>query len=340
MTPSASTDAPPPQMLEALDQDLRQTVAVLGSGPAAPMSEMIAYHLGWTGEKPLTRGKRLRPLLTLLACAAAGGDWRHALPAASAVELIHNFSLVHDDIQDNSAERRGRPTVWKIWGLPQAINTGDALLILSRLGLDRLLLLGTPPSTILQVHRRLDEACLHLTQGQHLDLAFEDRKSVAVAEYLEMIEGKTGALVAAATASGALLASADEPTVEAYFQYGRRLGLAFQMQDDILGIWGEPEVTGKPAGDDLRARKKTLPVLCGLQNSPEFTEFWGSGHSDDPTIRRMTQTLEQAGADGYARALAAEHTHHALGELERASPKGDAGRELRDLTLRLLHRDR
>lgn len=327
-------------MLEDLEEDLRQAVAVLGAGPHAAMAEMIAYHLGWAGDKPLSKGKRLRPLLTLLASSAAGGDWHKALPAASAVELIHNFSLIHDDIQDNSAERRGRPTVWKIWGIPQAINTGDALLILSHLSLPRLIPLGAPSATAFEVQRRLDDACLHLTQGQHLDLAFETRSSVNVAEYLEMIEGKTGALIAAATASGAILASADGPTVDAYSRYGRRLGLAFQIQDDILGTWGSPEVTGKPNGDDLRARKKTLPVVYGLQNSPKFVELWGSARGDDEAVRQMKEALESVAADDHARRLAAEHTEHAIAELKRAKATGDSGRELRELTLRLLDRDR
>jgi geranylgeranyl diphosphate synthase type I len=328
------------EMLEALEADLRAATALLDAVRYAPMVEMVDHHFGWSDASGRSRGKRIRPLLALLCCAAAGGDWRGALPAASAVELIHNFSLVHDDIQDQSRERRGRPTLWARWGIAQALNTGDAMLVMARLSALRLRALGHPESTVLAVSRSLDEACLHLTKGQHLDLAFETRDDVGVDLYLEMIEGKTAALVAAATACGAALARPAPRVLEAYRSFGRHLGLAFQILDDVLGIWGAPEVTGKPAGDDLKARKKSLPVIYGLEHSEAFRERWSSGGVDGTSILGMTRELEACGSLEHARASAGTHTDRALDSLERARPEGQAAVELRELALRLLQRDR
>jgi len=328
------------QMLEALEADLRAATAMLGAGSYAAMAEMVAYHFGWIEGDARARGKRIRPLLALLCCGAAGGTWQEALPAASAIELVHNFSLAHDDIQDQSPERRGRPTLWARWGAAQAINTGDALLALARLSTFRLRGSGATESTVLEVQRTLDEACLHLTKGQHLDLAFEARERVTVDEYLEMIEGKTAALVAAATTSGAALARSAPRLLEAYRDFGRNLGLAFQILDDVLGIWGAPGVTGKPAGDDLKARKKTLPVLFALEQSAPFRRLWAAADDSEGSLGEMTRLLEACGALEHARAAAGEHTDRALDSLDRAHAQGQAAGELRAVALRLLQRDR
>jgi geranylgeranyl diphosphate synthase, type I len=328
------------ELLQALETDLQVSVLQIKSPEVRAMADMVAYHFGWTEANASARGKRVRPLLTMLCCAAAGGNWRHALPAASAVELIHNFSLIHDDIQDNSAERRGRATVWKRCGVAQAINTGDALLVLAHLAAHRLAALGVPLAATLDVLRLLDEACLHLTRGQHLDLAFESRAEVNESEYLEMIEGKTAALLSAATTCGARVAEASEQALDHFRQYGRHLGLAFQILDDILGIWGAPQVTGKPAGDDLRAHKKSLPVLFGTQQSAAFLELWAAGSDDEAAIREMTAALERAGALEFARREAEDHTDQALAHLQSAAAEGAAADELRSLTLRLLQRQR
>jgi geranylgeranyl diphosphate synthase type I len=340
MNPPATSETLAPEMLEALERDLRVAATFQGASACPQMAEMISYHFGWSGEASPRRGKRIRPLLTLLTCASAGADWHAALPVASSVELIHNFSLVHDDIQDQSDERRGRPTVWKLWGVAQALNTGDALLVLGRLSTYRLLNQGLPASRVQENQRLLDQACLDLTRGQHLDLAFESRKDVTTAEYFAMIEGKTAALIAAAAACGACVAGAADETAQAYWRYGRHLGLAFQVLDDILGTWGEPDVTGKPAGDDLRSRKKTLPALIGLERSAEFARLWASPPSEREDVRRMTALLEEAGALTETQRQAHHHTGLALAELESAAPASQAGAELRQLTLQLLQRDR
>lgn len=328
------------EMLEALEGNLQRSIIIQDAGIYAQLSEMISYHFGWSGDIPLARGKRLRPLLTMLCCASAGGRWQDALPAASAVELIHNFSLVHDDIQDNSHERRGRPTLWARWGVAQAINAGDALLVLARLSNSRLVDSGISASKALAVQRLLDEACLLLTKGQYLDLTFQGKDSIHEIDYLEMIEGKTAALISAATACGARLADAPHGILDAYRRFGSHLGLAFQILDDILGIWGTPEVTGKPAVDDLVSHKKTLPIVYGLDHSEEFVNLWSSRQTDERTTTTMVTALEKAGALDYARLAAERHTDQALADLEQAEPKGEAGAELGRLSRRLLKRDR
>ena len=203
---------------------------------------MLHYHLGWADEElqPIQTpsGKRLRPLLCLLSCQASGGEPSQALPAACAIELIHNFSLVHDDIQDGSQTRRGRRAVWDIWGLDQGINAGDGLFALAHLALHRLSDRGVPPSRQLAASAALDRACMALCEGQFFDMTFEDLLDVDLDQYIWMIRRKTAALLAAATEIGAILATDDAPGIERFYRFGVHLGFAFQIQDDVLGNWG------------------------------------------------------------------------------------------------------
>lgn len=327
------------QMLVSIEEEIHQVVNTLQGGPHAEMGHMIAFHFGWgEDEEEGIQGKRIRPLLTLLTCQAAGGHWQVAIPAAASVELIHNFSLIHDDIEDASQTRRGRPTLWTKWNLAQALNTGDALLILSQSASHRLLTTGVPADNVLRVLRSLDQACLQLTIGQHLDLAFENRARVSVDEYLEMIGGKTSSLIACACEIGAMLAEARSDRQEAFAKFGWHLGLAFQVQDDILGIWGEPSITGKAAGDDLLAHKKTLPILHGLEHSAEFRRLWQTDGLSEALVAELRLSLEQAGALDYAREIAAKHTREALANLEHAQPVGQAAEELQGLARALLSR--
>lgn len=327
-------------MLQAIERDLHLAIGLLETEQYPAMVEMIAYHLGWLEAGGNAGGKRIRPLLTMLTCAAFGGEWRRALPVASGVELIHNFSLVHDDIQDGSRERRGRPTLWARWGVPQALNTGDAMWALARLSLLRLQAEGFPGDIVLEIQRILDEACLHLTEGQHLDLAFESQAVVPLGDYMRMIEGKTAALVSAAAQCGACIAGAAADIRSACARFGRHLGLAFQILDDILGIWGSADRTGKPAGDDLRSHKKSLPVLHGLAHSEQFRALWSQDATDEQALLALTSALEAAGSLEFARSAAEDHTTLALAALEEAGPSGEAGDELSHLARRLLQRDR
>ena len=334
MTPSGEALQEP--MLDAIEEELQHIAGALESEPHAEMGRMIAYHFGWREHTEAgIQGKRIRPLFTLLVCHAAGGNWQDSIAAAASIELIHNFSLIHDDIEDNSLRRRGRPTMWNKWTMPQALNTGDALLILSQTAPHRLASSGIPADRILAVLRCLDRACLQLTIGQHLDLDFETREKVSTDEYMTMIGGKTSSLISAATEVGAMLAGAESDRVQAFADFGWHLGLAFQVQDDILGIWGEPAITGKPAGDDLIARKKTLPVLHGLQHSENFRMLW---RQQAAKVQELRAALEAAGADEHARTVAEDHTKQALRSLQSARPEGPAATELKLITKNLLTR--
>ena len=323
-------------MREAIEVDLKRSLEWIDSEPYIELTHMISYHMGWK-DQAHSRGKRLRPMLTLLSCAGAGGDWKISLPAASAVELIHSFSLVHDDIQDQSETRRGRLTLWKLWGLAQALNTGDAIFTLARLATHRLVEVGNSYETTLNVQRILDQACLQLTRGQHLDLAYETKEDVTISDYLRMIEGKTSALLSAASAIGAYIAGASNSTIEAYHSFGHNLGLAFQIEDDILGIWGETSLTGKPAGDDLLRRKKTLPTLYGLEKSPTFSDLFFQ-ENEDVDLLDLVTALDEVDAHQHARSIAQHHTDLALAALKEAAPLDPSGGELKKLSLLLLKR--
>jgi geranylgeranyl diphosphate synthase type I len=328
------------QMRAAIEHDLQLSSALVDPELGTGMRQMIGYHFGWGESVQPSRGKRLRPLLHLLSCAAAGGEWRIALPTASCIELIHNFTLIHDDIEDNSRLRRGRKTVWDVYGVPQAINTGDAMLILAQLSLQRLGTAGVDSATILAIHGIIDRACLDLTLGQHLDLAFESLPAIDRPTYLRMIEGKTAALLAAATHSGAMIAHAQTAACESFRLFGRHLGMAFQIQDDILGIWGAPEITGKPAGDDLISRKKSLPTVFGLLHSDEFEQLWKQADSGPPQLEAMKDALHACGARMHAEQLAQEHTTAAISALELACQESLARDELEQLARQLVGRQK
>lgn len=324
-------------MLTAIEADLQLATALPGLMLSSQIKSMIDHHMGWLeGQQP--SGKRIRPLLTLLTCHATGGEWRTALPAASAIEIIHNFSLVHDDIEDNSDTRRGRATIWKLWGIPQAINTGDAMFALASASTKRLLEVGYSSETVIRVERELDKALLSLTLGQHLDLSFEKQDSVTVDAYLEMIEGKTAALLQAATSIGGVLSGCSTEQIEQLAQFGKHLGLAFQVTDDILGIWGDPKITSKPAGDDLLNGKKSLPVIFGIENSEDFHARWRKPETRRDHRESLTEMLEQCGAKSHAQDLADEHTHMALQSLANIIPEASNSAELYALAHRLLVR--
>ncbi|HMN26778.1 MAG TPA: polyprenyl synthetase family protein [Caldilineaceae bacterium] len=262
---------------------------------------MMRYHLGWADEQfraqTCPAGKRLRPLLCLLACAEVGGDPCQALPAAAAIELFHNFSLIHDDIEDGDECRRHRPTLWKLWGVPQALNAGDGVTMLAFAALQRLQH-AVPAESTLAALSLFTQAAIRLTEGQHLDLSFEARSDVTVAEYLHMIEGKTAALIGTSVALGALVGGATQEQVACLQQFGEHLGLAFQMRDDLLGIWGDPAQTGKAAGNDLLRRKKSLPILHALQHEQVGAQLAAYfAHEFGPAqLPAALALLEQSGA--------------------------------------------
>lgn len=252
--------------------EFNQSVSELFSDGLSDLNEIFRYHLG-LDDDPEKQGKRVRPLLTLLCTEGCGGNWESAFPAAAAIELIHNFSLIHDDIEDNGLTRRSKETVWVKWGIPKGLNAGDAMFTSAFLVLNKLKN-SVSPEILVEAFKLLSTTCLDLTIGQQLDLDFENRKNVTIHDYFEMISGKTAALIACCTQMGALIAGLDKMEQLEYSKFGKELGIAFQVYDDWLGVWGDPLVTGKSASSDLIEGKKSLPVLIGLEKSKRFLTRW------------------------------------------------------------------
>ncbi|MBV9688982.1 MAG: polyprenyl synthetase family protein [Ktedonobacteraceae bacterium] len=248
-----------------------------------PYYGQMQYHLGWVDEhfSPAASnpGKLLRPTLLLLSYEVAGAwglaeekpcrsDYlRRALPAAVSVELTHNFTLIHDDIEDGDVERRHRPTLWKIWGIPQSINAGDGLFALSRLVLWEVLDEGVEGTIAARLGRILDHSCLTLSEGQYLDISFEQRDDISVSMYLDMISRKTAVLMSCATEMGAILGTRDQETIDRLRSFGSTIGIAFQIRDDLLGVWATKAELGKTQAGDIYRRKKSLPVLYALEHA-------------------------------------------------------------------------
>jgi geranylgeranyl diphosphate synthase type I len=325
--------------LEAVENELQQAVQRANDFGNSHLYEMLAYHMGWINHSAVkeARGKRLRPLLVLLACSATGGDWHLALPAASAVELVHNFSLIHDDIEDQSPLRRGRPTVWQKWGIPQAINAGDAMFALAHL--EAIRLSQTIPLPIaMQAVELLQYTCLQLTEGQFLDLSYETRNDLSIEDYWQMVKGKTAALIATSTELGALAAGGDADTCQLYRHFGHSLGMAFQARDDWLGIWGHTSLTGKSSQSDLVSGKITLPVLYGLSRSSAFASRWKQGPVSIMEVSDMMNLLENEGAKDFTEAEGAKYINEALSILEQAHPVDTYGEGLRSLALNIVNR--
>ncbi|MEU1387609.1 MULTISPECIES: polyprenyl synthetase family protein [unclassified Nonomuraea] len=293
-------------------------------------ADMVSYTLGWSDAagRPYegAGGKSVRPAIALLSAEAAGGTAESALPGAVAVELVHAFSLVHDDIIDQDERRRHRDALWKAYGVGPALLAGDALLALAVARLA-----GRP-----EAMGYLSRALVELVQGQTADMAFESRPwsgpgEVSMAEYTEMAAGKTGALLGAAAAAGVALGGRPELS-ERMWAMGVELGVAFQIADDVLGIWGDPQVTGKPVHGDLRLRKKTLPVLAALGSGEpaarRLADALASGETDDAALTLAACLIEEAGGRTIADRLAARHLKAALDVLDECLPDAVALREL------------
>src|SRR5215212_7684636 len=265
---------------------------------------MCRYHLGLDGSG--SSGKRMRPVLGLLAYSSITGDHHRALPGAAAVELGHNFSLVHDDIEDDDRERRHRPTLWAKYGIPQAINTGDILFSLSRIALHRLTDLGFPDRTVLRLMRLYDHTCVALCEGQYLDIWMADHDdSLSVELYFDMIGRKTAALISASIEAGAVLATEDEAVIDRYKAFGCDLGIAFQLNDDLLGIWGPELATGEEPTDVPR-KKKTLPVIYAFEHGSSddrarLSALYSNGRLTPEHVGEIVEILDRSGARDYTR---------------------------------------
>jgi len=327
-------------LLSPIELELQRQVSRLDAARTKDFHEMLTYHMGWTGEGAGSEatGKRIRPILVLLTAASCEADWQSALPAAAAVELVHNFSLVHDDIQDNSPRRRGRDTVWVKWGAPMAINVGDVLFVISSQAIMDLKN-NFSAEVVVSAAEILHNTCLDLTRGQFLDMAYEQRKDLGVEDYWPMISGKTAALISACCHLGALLGGAEQEKQDAYRSFGQYLGLAFQVQDDILGIWGDEKVTGKSVASDLVEGKNSFPVLAGLDNKGKFADRWARGPIQPEEVEDVARLLATEGGLLAAQEAAKQMTDLALTSLREADPQGEAGEALFGLANKLLNRD-
>ncbi|MEU6349515.1 family 2 encapsulin nanocompartment cargo protein polyprenyl transferase [Streptomyces sp. NPDC047072] len=294
------------------------------------LRRIALYHFGWEHADGTpaagNAGKAIRPALVLTAATALGGEPAAgaAVRAAAAVELVHNFTLLHDDVMDRDTTRRHRPTAWTVFGDADAILAGDALQALALR-----LLAEDPHPAAPAAAARLAACVVELCEGQHEDTAMEQRSpgEVTLEQVLLMAEAKTGALLGCACALGALYAGAGPRDVEAMDAFGREAGLAFQLIDDVIGIWGDPSRTGKPAGADLAARKKSLPVVAALVSgtsaAAELAELYTAPYEGED-LARTALAVERAGGRDWAQAQAAERMARAMHQLSRAVPDPEA----------------
>ncbi|ARF79761.1 family 2 encapsulin nanocompartment cargo protein polyprenyl transferase [Kitasatospora aureofaciens] len=296
------------------------------------MRKVAGYHFGWWEAdgtpSEASSGKAIRPALVLAAAQALGGTPGTAVAAAAAVELVHNFTLLHDDVIDRDDTRRHRPTAWRVFGTTEAILAGDAMHSLAL----RLVAEDAHPAARGSI-RRLADCVVELCEGQQIDCAFEQRNDVSLAECLAMAEAKTGALLGAACAMGALYGGGSEETAQAMDGFGREIGLAFQLIDDLIGIWGDPAVTGKPVGADLVARKKSLPVVralgSGTAEGARLAELYALERPLGPEeLAQCAAAVEAAGGRGWAQGESCERMAAAMAQLALAVPEPSAADEL------------
>jgi geranylgeranyl diphosphate synthase type I len=286
--------------------------------------EIIDYQFGWdlddAAQAQKISGKKIRPLLMALVAQAITGDYRHVLPAGAALEFIHNFTLIHDDVMDKSDERRHRPTVWTRWGSNQAINAGDGLYALANLSATRLLAVGAPPEKVAGVCRALSRACLCTCEGQILDIDFETRNTVTTAEYITMITNKSATLIECAAYIGAWLSSNDQRLIDGYARFARNLGIAFQIRDDYLGVWGDEAKTGKSTTSDIREKKKAYPALATFERAntddrATLRRLYGQDVLSDADIQTVWAIMDRADAAAHTDQIARQYFDIALNDL-------------------------
>ena len=301
--------------------------------------DVLRYHLGWTDQRgnPENNPQPLHfpSMLALLSCQALSDDFRPALPAAAGIELVHNFTLVHGDVQSGRAEAGDRPSIWWVWGPAQAINAGDGLHALGRTTMMRLVQRGVPVDRVLQAVQSLDQACLTLCEGQFMDLDFQDQMMVTSAAYYDMVSRKTGALTGCAAESGALAAGSDDALCDTFRDMGRLLGMAWQVSQDIADLWGRRQ-DGMTASNVLN-KKKSLPLIHALENASVATKRELGGvymkrvlQKED--VAQIIGILDQAGSQQFARDKAKELVDQALEVVNGAGVSDDGMDGLRRLS--------
>ena len=327
------------RVMELVEPELVNSVKKLSD----ELLPVIEYHFGWKTikgiEAPEDTGKRLRPSLAVLSAEAVGRDLEVAIPGAVAVELIHNFSLIHDDIIDGDKERRHRPSAWTAFSIEDALIAGDALHTLAF----QVLLEENTPERV-QAARRLVDATTTMISGQAADMTFDDLPTVSFEECLKMEAAKTGALLGYSSSVGAILSGADENTCNALEVFGYELGLAYQAVDDVLGIWGDPKITGKPAGNDLREKKKSMPVSIVLSannsDSEKLLEIFSTKEDlDEEEIVRASALIENAGGREATLEEADKHLKRAIEFLNNADIRKETFCELEEIAHFVVNRD-
>ena len=310
---------------------------------------MLRYSMGWSdadgNSSAGAEGKAIRPTLCLLACEATGGQISKAIPAAASLELIHTFSLIHDDIQDRDATRHHRPTLWAVWGQPKALVAGNALRAIADMSLWPLAEAGMGDAEALAVTGLLTEAYLTMIEGQYLDISYEGRWDIGIKDYLGMVSRKTGALIQCPLRLGATIGTDDEVTIDAFRRFGSALGLVFQITDDVLGTWGKEKATGKPVGADIRRRKNTLPVVHAMSKArggdkEHLLRVYREGRVSDEDVLRVLDVMDRVKSREYAEGLAEEHCEMALDSLRGVELAPQPHRDLEELARFLLVRER
>lgn len=324
----------------AIELEVRRSLPSTDS----PLDEMLRYQLGWTNGGLPGLGKCLRPSLCLQACEAFGGEVESCLPAAVAIELIHNFSLIHDDIEDGDEVRHHRPALWRVYGRDQAVVAGIALWTVAYQTLGRSHERGLSAERLLDARRVLNDACREMIEGQHQDLSYERRTDVTLPEYIEMIGRKSAALFAASLRVGALVAGADAESQELFAAFGRQLGLAFQIRDDILGIWGEGSATGKPVGADIARKKKSLPIVQAFQQvlGPDrdcLRGVYAKASVEEEDVDNVLDILQRWNCRYFAQGLAEDYRSRAMAALSKTNILPEARLRFDQLTSFILERD-
>ncbi len=346
---SPSPDSSPVVSLPAVFDRYRDEVGLALraglSGDDSPIRLMLSYAMGWVdveGNPTLaTEGKALRPTLCLLASEAVGGTTGDAMPAAVALELVHNFSLIHDEIQDRDDVRRHRPTLWKVWGERKALVAGNVMRIIADMALwghrDR--------ETALAVAGPVTQATLEMIEGQYMDLHFEGRMDITMDDYLAMISRKTGALIRCSLVAGAAAGSGDPAVIGAFEESGKAFGMVFQVRDDYLGVWGVEAATGKPVGADVRRKKNAFPFVYAMSKADgrdrdALLEIYGQAEVGDGDVASAVEIMERLGARESAQELAAHHSDRAVRALQGIELAPEARRDIEELAHFLLVRDR
>ena len=311
--------------------------------------DLLKYHLGWVdrdgnvSQTAFSQGKALRPTLCMFACDALGGDITRAVLGAAALELIHNFSLIHDDIQDQDIERRHQSTVWSIWGIPKALVAGDAMQAVGDLTALMSMEKGVPVNVVLKVSEILTESYLEMIEGQCLDLRFETRTDISSEDYLGMVARKTGALLRSSVHIGSLIATDDEHITQAFSEFGNHIGRAFQIRDDYLGIWGDASETGKSNDNDIRRRKKSFPVVYGFEHASgiakkELISIYNEEINEEEDVAKVMAILEDVGAPQYSAEITEKSAELALSAISGLDLPNWVDQEIGDLVNFLVNR--